>query len=98
MITTNAGRYAHRHYMLCDKAEQQFRERLQREATATLEIVVTEFAVAVRKAIARKDNIAAVYAVMAAHLAMKEIESDAPIQFDDPTKLAETSNLSPVGV
>lgn len=70
-MTTNSERYLENHRRICDRAEQDFARQKAEDPKLTVPKTVAAYAAAVRRAIARRDCIAAVYAVAAAHLALK---------------------------
>lgn len=71
MITSRA-KYEDRHRRVIARCEQRLRERQEEDPSLTIDAIVDDYARDVRKAIERRDSIAAVLAVMAAHLAMRK--------------------------
>ena len=77
-MITDRQRYEDRHRRIVQRCEQRLRERLEQEPTITSDALVYEYVREVRRGIARRDNsgIVAVFAVMAAHLALKKVRSN----------------------
>jgi hypothetical protein len=70
-MVTNIERYEERHRQICKRAEQDFLEQRADNPKFTVPKAVKSYAAAVHHAIQRRDCIAAVYAIAAAHLALK---------------------------
>jgi hypothetical protein len=70
-MTTNPDKFAERHQQIIERAEREFAADRAKNPKVTVPKTVAKYAAAVRRAISCRDCIAAVYAVCAAHLAMK---------------------------
>jgi hypothetical protein len=75
-MTTNLERYVERHEQICRRAEREFVEQQAKDPMLTVAKMVTRYAAACRQAIAKRDDIASVFAISACHVAMK-----APLEF-----------------
>ncbi|WP_158750236.1 hypothetical protein [Acidobacterium sp. S8] len=70
-MITNRQRYEDRHAKICQRAEQEFVASRAENPRYTLSKAIKVQARLVRKAIQRRDEIAAVFAAQCAHLALK---------------------------
>jgi hypothetical protein len=94
-MITDRQRYEDRHRRIVQRCEQRLRERLEEDPSLTIEAIVDDYALNVRKAIQRRDSISSVYAVMGSHLAMSSPETGLENR-KETLRFSEAESHSPI--